>query len=797
MRKEEILTEGWRFAKTQASNCWRRSFDDSAFRQVRVPHDYAIEGPFDEKNDLQYIGIEADGRADGLAHSGRTGGLPIGERAVYRKELFVPAEQQGNRVTLEFDGVMFNSTVYVNDRKAGGWYYGYTSFEVDITNCVKFGQTNLLAVVVEPHYGMSRWYTGAGIYRKVKLVYKNPAHIAFDGVWVRSEVKGSGAELVVETDLCNRDAEEGLWLDSIVLDPDGNEAVRTTAPVHILPNQTLEQKIKLHDAQLWDQQNPRLYRLVSRLHKQEKLLDETETVFGIRTLEFNQQGFYLNGKKTPIKGVCLHHDQGALGTAVNKDAIERQLDALMEMGCNSIRTSHNPPCRELLELCDQKGLLVMDEAFDEWRSWSKVTGGYAFNFDEEAEKDLTALVRRDRSHPCVFLWSIGNEVPDQDCAQGAATAKWLTDLCHRLDPTRLVTAGFNRVESAMKNHLADFVDIIGVNYWQDKYEHYRQLRPDALFIASETQSALSSRGVYGFPVPECFKAAEVTESGLLDSYDMLGPAWGCIPDQQFKALEDCPWMLGEYVWTGYDYLGEPTPFYEKWPSRSSYFGIFDLAGLPKDRYYAFKAHWSEQPVLHIFPHWTWPGREGKITPVHCYTSWPQAELFVNGVSQGVRKKVEGDTYRAYRLRWDEVCYEPGEITVKAMDETGTVRQCETIRTAGKPAALELLANKQSLAADGESLVFVTARIVDENGNFCPEADSVIRFAAENGCFLASDGGDQTSLLTFADPAKPAFKGALVGIFQSPEQDETGMLTIRAEGEGLSSAQIRIPLHAKQ
>lgn len=795
MRKEELLTEGWRFAKTHASNCWRRSFDDSNFRQVRVPHDYAIEGPFDENNDLQYIGIEADGRADGLAHSGRTGGLPIGERAVYRKQLFIPGEQQGGRITLEFDGVMFNSTVYVNDHKAGGHYYGYTSFEVDITDFVKFGQQNLVAVVVEPHYGMSRWYTGAGIYRKVKLLYKDPAHIAFDGVWVRSEVQGENAKLVVETDLCNGDAEEGLWLDSIVLDPDGNEVARTSAPVHILKAQTLEQRMELCGVQLWEQENPRLYRMVSRLHKEDELLDETETVFGVRTLEFNKEGFFLNGHKTPIKGVCLHHDQGALGTAVWKDAIERQLDDLIEMGCNSIRTSHNPPCRELLELCDQKGLLVMDEAFDEWRSSSKVTDGYAFNFDDEAEKDLTALVRRDRNHPCVFLWSIGNEMPDQGVAQGAATTKWLTDICHRLDPTRLVTAGFNQVKRAIQNHLTDFVDIIGVNYWQDEYDEYRELCPNALFIGSETQSALSSRGVYEFPVPESFRAAQATESGLLDSYDMLGPAWGCIPDQEFKALEDHPWMLGEYVWTGYDYLGEPTPFYEEWPSRSSYFGIFDLAGIAKDRYYSFKAHWTDKPVLHIFPHWTWPGREGKITPVHCYTSWPQAELFVNGVSQGVCKKVKSATYQAYRLRWDEVCYQPGEITVKAMDETGKVCQCETIHTAGEPAKLELWANRESLVANGESLVFVTARILDKDGNLCPDASNAIHFEAQNGRFLASDGGDQTSLLPFADPEKPAFKGMLVGIFQSPANGQEGALTVKAEAEGGLKAELRIPLRA--
>ncbi len=422
-----------------------------------------------------------------------------------------------------------------------------------------------------------------------------------------------------------------------------------------------------------------------------------------------------------------------------------------------------------------------------------VVRGYAFDFDKEAERDLTALIKRDRNHPSVFLWSIGNEIPDQGFEQGAATTKWLTDLCHRLDPTRLVTAGFNQKEDAIQNRLVDFVDIIGINYAHDRYEELHKLRPDALFLASETQSAVTSRGIYYFPVPEESTAAQVTKSGLLSSYDMERPNWGCIPDQEFKALKDAPYMLGEYVWTGFDYLGEPTPFYVEWPSRSSYFGIVDLAGIPKDRFYSFQSHWTDRSVLHVFPHWTWPGREGQITPVHCYTSWPKAELFVNGVSQGVQQKTEDGECESYRLRWKDVCYEPGEITVVAMDESGTEMARETIYTAGEPAAIELSANRTEALADGESLVFVTARVVDAKGNFCPTAQLPIRFEAENGTFLASDGGDQTSLLPFAQPEKPAFSGCLVGIFQSPKTAGSGSMTVRASAKGLAGAELSIAL----
>lgn len=791
MRNKEILRDRWQFARTISSNAMYRSFDDSDFETVKVPHDYAIEGPFAEDNDLQDIGIAADKQGK-MLHTGRTGGLPIGERAVYRKRLFIPAERRGDRVTLEFGGVMFNATVYVNDQKAGHQYYGYTSFEVDITDYLRFGEENLLAVVVEPHYGMSRWYTGAGIYRKVALVYKNPAHIAYNGIYVTAQPEGEGARITVETEIENRTAEEGLWLDSIVLDPDGNEAARVSSPVHIL-SQTLQDKLFLPKAQKWEQNSPKLYQLVSRLHRGEEVLDETSTTFGVRSLEFTQEGFFLNGVKTPIKGVCLHHDLGALGAAMHLDALERQLDMMLEMGCNSIRTSHNPPCEELLDLCDRKGLLVLDEAFDEWRAESKVVRGYAFDFDREAEKDLTALIKRDRNHPSVFLWSIGNEVPDQGYAQGAATTKWLTDLCHRLDPSRLVTAGFNQVDDAFQNRLVDFVDIIGINYAHDRYEEFHKLRPNALFLASETQSAVTSRGIYDFPVPEESVPVKVTESGLLSSYDMERPNWGCIPDQEFKALKDAPYMLGEYVWTGFDYLGEPTPFYVEWPSRSSYFGIVDLAGIPKDRFYAFQSHWSDKPVLHLFPHWTWPGREGQITPVHCYTSWPMAELFVNGVSQGVQKKTEGGECDSYRLRWNDVRYEPGEITVVAMDETGKEMARKTLRTADKPAKLEISVNRAEIPTDGESLVFATVRVLDEKGNFCPTAELPIRFEAENGTFLASDGGDQTSLLPFAQPEKPAFSGCLVGIFQSPKTAESAGMTIRAVAEGVEAAEKTIAL----
>lgn len=795
MRRVSFLKDGWKFRRCNDSDAMRVKYDDSRWETVRVPHDYAICGPFDEKYDLQYMGIAADGRPDGAKHSGRTGGLPTGERGVYRKKVFIPAECCNDVITLEFGGVMFDADIYVNDKKAGSRFYGYSSFQVDISSFVRFGEENLISVTCNPRFGFSRWYPGAGIYRDVKLLFKSRAHVAYNGTYVvsRMDWEKNAAHIDIQTEVCNYDAVEGLFLTSILYDAENQEICRTASPVHIERCQTVLQKLCIENPALWELSNPVQYRLVSELTVGETLCDRYETLFGVRTIEVSRDGgLLLNKKQVKIKGVCQHHDLGALGAAMHVDALERQLDLLMEMGCNSIRTSHNPPATELLDLCDKKGLLVMDEAFDEWRSSSKVEHGYAYNFDECAKEDLIDLIKRDRNHPCVYVWSIGNEIMDQFVLQGAATAKFLADLVRLNDPTRPVTTGYNAPGSAIKNKLADQIDIVGLNYSTGNYREFYDQNPDYLFIGTETQSCVSSRGEYAFPVQKCYdKEGQVAPGRFhLTSYDMCAPGWGCPPDVQFEALQENPFMIGEYVWTGFDYLGEPTPFYEEWPSRSSYFGILDLAGLPKDRYYSFQSKWTDTPVLHIFPHWNWEGREGEVTPVHCYTNYERVELYVNGVSMGIRQKTDENTFTRNRMMWDDVVYQPGELKAVALDSENRTLAETVIKTASAPYGIELTANKEAITADGESLVFITAKIVDQDGNLCPRADNEIDFQVENGEFLASDAGDQTSLVPFQNSRKPAFNGYIVGIIRSCKECE-GEMIVTVSAEGLKGAMIRI------
>ena len=787
MRKEEILKHDWKFLQTKRLEAYRKNFDDSHFQTVRIPHDYAITGPFSENCDLQFTAITPDGRPEGEVSTGRTGGLPIGERGVYRKNIFIGADHRSEKIFLEFDGVMFQSTVYVNDIKVACQYYGYTSFQADITDAVVFGEENLISVVTEPHYGFSRWYTGAGIYRNVKLVFKPPFYIDYNGVYISS---GSDGSVHIETDVINSRSEEGFWLDSLICDASGNTVSSVSAPLHTSPGQTVLQRSHIPQVHLWNTDDPYMYTLISRIRFNDEITDEVRTAFGVRSLTFERNGFFINGKKLPFKGVCLHHDLGALGAAAEKDAISRQLDIMLEMGCNAIRTSHNPAAPEFLDLCDQKGILVIEEAFDEWRNDSKTDQGYAFRFDKEARRDIEQMLRRDRNHPCIIMWSIGNEIPDQEFKQGAATAKWLTDICHKNDPSRLVTAAFDRPEKAMANGLTDCVDVIGINYHHAFYEDYLKARPNSVFYGSETNSTFSSRGVYYFGTKDEI-LEETGKTLLITSYDTEYPHWGSTPDQEFEALDRHPEFLGEFVWTGFDYIGEPTPFYAQWPSRSSYFGIVDLAGLPKDRYYSYQSRWTDKPVLHPFPHWTWPGMEGKAIPVHCYTSFPQAELFINGKSYGIRRKNDSGAFAENRLIWENVVYEPGELKVAAMDSAGNHVMERAVYTAKAPAGIILSADRKNLPADGDSLVFVTASIVDGDGNLCPTACSEIKFSVENGQFLASDGGDQTSLIPFQSDTKPAFNGFLVGIFRAAGHPDGRHMEITAESPGIPTAKITV------
>lgn len=508
------------------------------------------------------------------------------------------------------------------------------------------------------------------------------------------------------------------------MDEKGNLVTKTSSTENIKGDKCVfNQKLSVRNPELWSVKNPYLYKVVSNVYVGDKLYDTYNTSMGFRSFKFDKdKGFFLNGENVKLKGVCLHHDLGPLGAAVNYRALERQLKIMQEMGCNAIRTSHNPPTPELLELCDKMGFLVQVEAFDEWRI-GKNRNGYNILFDEWAERDLTAMIHRDRNHPSVIMWSIGNEVREQNYNKGAETARFLTDICHREDPTRPVTAGFNSHNNAIKNGLADVVDIVGFNYKPHDYKNKHEKFPDYIIYGSETASTVSSRGVYKFPVKE-WKSAYYDDYHV-SSYDLEYPGWASTPDTEFLQQDECSFIAGEFVWTGFDYLGEPTPYNEGTPARSSYFGIVDLAGLKKDRFYLYQSRWSDKPVLHVLPHWNWEERIGENVPVYCYTNYPKAELFVNGKSMGVRWKSNNSKYERYRLMWNDVVYQPGEIKVVAYKEDGSVAETQVVKTAGRSYRIRTTVDRREISADGKDLAFVTIEVIDKDGNLCPRADNLL------------------------------------------------------------------------
>jgi len=786
-----LLDSGWRFTRSDPEAAADASLDDSDWERVRVPHDWAITGPFDRENDLQIAMIWEDGERKPSEHTGRTGGLPHVGLGWYRKTFTAPDGSEGKRFFVEFDGVMSHSTVYVNGQEVGSWPYGYASFCFEITDHVRLDGENVLAVRVDNPPSASRWYPGAGIYRNVRLTIVNPVHVAHWGTYITyinaPDVVGDEATVTVRTEVVNQgDGPSEVELTTEIVDP-ADRQVGTVSSTHTVSEaECVEHTVRVRDARRWDVDDPQLHQAASKLVVNGEVVDRYVTPFGVREIAFDaNDGFSLNGRRLQLKGVCLHHDLGPLGAAVSRRAIERQLEMLKEMGCNAIRTSHNPPAPELLELCDTMGFVVIDEAFDEWKS-GKCENGYHTLFDEWAEKDLVAMIRRDRNHPCIIMWSIGNEIGEQRAEGGAEVAQFLTDICHREDPTRPVTAALNQSDDAIKNGLADVVDVPGWNYKCQMYQKYREEHPEWVQYGSETESCVSSRGEYYFPVAE---EKDVRRETLqVTSYDVADPGWGYPPDYEFKALEECPSMLGEFVWTGFDYLGEPTPYKEEWPSRSSYFGIIDLCGLPKDRYYLYQSHWSDREVLHLLPHWNWEGREGETTPVHCYTSYDSAELFLNGRSLGVRKKDPEGVYERYRLIWEDVRYEPGELKVVALDDAGRPAAEKLIRTAGAPARIELAPDRREIQANGADLSFITVRITDEDGNVCPVADNLVRFELEGpGEIVAVGNGNAASTEPFVADYRKAFHGLCVVIVRSTEEGE-GEVRVRAVSDGLREAE---------
>lgn len=775
-REVQLLDTGWRFINHDIPLATINQIDDTTWQNVTVPHDWAIAGPFDMTIDLQAVQVLEDGDKKAKLRTGRTGALPCFGIGWYRKVLPVSKEDEGKRVFVEFDGAMSRSKVYLNGVYVGEWPYGYSSFSFELTKLLQYGKENVLSVRLENKEESSRWYPGAGIYRNVRLVKTAPVRVAHWGTYITTPVvSNKQGEVNIKTEI---DGNAALNLVTEIYDAKGKKVGTASSNKKADGNATLEQTIKVNKPNLWSIEKPNLYTAVSKIFIGKIQKDEYKTVFGFRTIHFDKdKGFFLNGKSVKFKGVCLHHDLGPIGTAVNYRATERQLVMMKEMGANAIRTSHNPPSLELLKICDSIGLMVQVEAFDEWKN-GKNTNGYGEFFDEWAEKDLTAMIKRDRNHPSVVIWSIGNEVREQGMPEGREIARSLTKICHNLDPTRPVSSGFNNHNAAIKNELAAEVDLVGFNYKPFDYLKKHKEYPNFTIYGSETASTVSSRGVYKFPVTETKKAWYTDYQ--LSSYDLEACSWATTPDYEFQYQDDSEFISGEFVWTGFDYLGEPSPYNEGTPAKSSYFGIVDLAGLPKDRYYLYQSKWSDKPVFHVLPHWTWPERLNQKVPVFCYTNYPKAELFVNGKSMGIKQKDKSNTYTRYRLIWDDVVYEPGEIKVVAYDDNNKAVAEQVIRTAGDSYSIRLTADRNKIKSDGKDLSFVTVEILDKNGNLCPKADNLLFFDVSGaGKLKAVCNGDATDQTSFVSKYMRTFNGKMVVTLES--ETKSGEIVLKVSG----------------
>ena len=810
-RREFLLEKGWRFTRTDDSTAVRTDYDDSRWQRVTVPHDWAIYGPFNPNNDRQNVAIVQDGQIEPSEHAGRTGGLPFVGAGWYRTRFDVPefGAKQDKRVTLQFDGAMSGAQVWVNGKKAGEWPYGYNSFYFDVTPYLNAdGMNNTVAVRLENLPESSRWYPGAGLYRNVHVVVTDGAHIPVWGTYVTTpEVNDRFAKVNLKTEVVLPEGFEPnrYRLATEILDSAGRVVTGATSKLSEYDGGVFVQNFVIDNPALWDLENPVLYTAVSKLYEGNDLKDEYSTPFGIRTIEVRpDDGFYLNGRKTVFKGVCNHHDLGPLGAAVNEAAIRRQVRMLKDMGANAIRTSHNMPAPELVRACDEMGMMLMVETFDEWRS-PKCQNGYNRLFDAWAEKDLVNVIRHYRNAPSVVMWCIGNEVPEQGMEHGAKIAHWLQSIAHREDPTRPVTQGMDNPGAVINNNFAAVMEVPGFNYRPFMYpENYRKL-PQRIILGTETASTVSSRGVYKFPVVRA--AMKTYPDHQASSYDVEHCGWSNLPEDDFIQHEDLPYAFGEFVWTGFDYLGEPTPYYTNWPSHSSLFGIIDLAGIPKDRYYLYRSHWNPSAeTLHILPHWTWPEeRIGDTIPVFVYTNYPSAELFINGVSQGIRTKdttirVEGsytkeaqasfERQKRYRLMWMDTKYEPGTVRVVAYDSTGRAVATEEIHTAGKPYRIELTADRTVLDATGRDLSFINVRVVDRDGNLCPDDTREIKFKVKGaGSYRAAANGNPASLELFHLPQMKLFSGQLTAIVQSAEAP--GKIVFEATAPGVRGATLTL------
>ncbi|HWH71270.1 MAG TPA: glycoside hydrolase family 2 TIM barrel-domain containing protein [Candidatus Sulfotelmatobacter sp.] len=789
-RRVENFNRDWKFARGSQPGAEAAGFDDGSWQAVRLPHDWAISGPYEPQGD---------------AHTGK---LPWRGEGWYRKQFLLPTAEAGRRVYLDFDGVMALPTVYVNGQKAGGWDYGYMSFRVDATDLVRFGQTNLVAVHVDTRSHNSRWYPGAGIYRKVQLVFASPVHVAHWGTFVSTpEVSDTAATVRVRTTIeSHQETETHAELETILLDPKGKVVAqqRASAPVAGKASHEFDQRLQVLQPQRWDVTSPRLYRAVSRVLVEGQPVDTSETPFGIRTFEFTaNDGFHLNGRRVQLYGVNLHHDHGPLGAAFFTRAMERQLQIMKEMGVNAIRTSHNPPAPELLDLCDRMGLVVWDEVFDKWDGTA--TRPKEVSMPDHGQKQIGDFVRRDRNHPSVVVWSAGNEIWDLEGGKftdSPGLLRQMVGFFKEGDTTRPVALA-HCVSDSPKSALDDALDVTGWNYAR-RYALSREKRPQLPIIYSESASAYSTRGHYELPLPE--KKDAYSPSARISSYDLNCASYSDLADTEFALMERDRFVAGEFVWTGFDYLGEPVPFVaEGWShftarklsreeeSRISSFGIVDLVGIPKDRFYLYRAHWApEKKTIHILPHWNWPDRVGQTIPVFVYTSGDTAELFLNGKSLGKRSKnpQADNVLDRYRLRWENVGYQPGVLKAVAYQKGRKLGEA-VMRTAGAPAKLRLTPDRSKIGSDGDDLCYVLVEALDQQGNLCPLAMNEVTFGLTGPATIAGVGnGDHHFPAEFDTDQVSLFYGKAMLIVRANE-GRGGRIGIKAESSGLKAARAAV------
>jgi len=759
----------WKFQLGDVPVAETVGFDDSSWRKLNVPHDWSIEGEFSEKNPATPGG----------------GALP-GGIGWYRKSFKVSAEDLKGSVFIDFDGIYQNSEVWINGHSLGKRFYGYSSFRFELTPYLVAGDKgNIIAVKVDNSLQPnSRWYSGSGIYRNVWLVTTGKTYIAHWGTFVTTpEITAAKAKIKIVTRIKNTpSAHQKVVLKTVILDPAGNKVgvgkIETNGVKDSIFSTTFYFEVK--NPVLWSLEAPKMYSAVSNVFVDGKLVDSYTTPFGIRSFEFNaEKGFFLNGKNLKINGVCNHQDLGCLGSAINKRALERQMEILKGMGCNAIRTSHNPPAPELLDLADQMGFIIMDEAFDMWKK-PKNKFDYSTVWDEMHKKDLQDLVLRDRNHPSVMIWSIGNEILEQWDSTGTSIAKELAGYVRELDTSRPITSACNDPKPSNNIIRSGTLDLVGYNYHQKDFEAFPQTFPSQKFIGTETVSALMTRGVYDmpsdeirrWPVRDDWKGPKPNADNTCSSYDNVSTPWGSTHEETWKVIKKLPYLSGQFIWTGFDYLGEPTPYW--WPSRSSYFGIIDLAGFPKDVYYMYQSEWTKKDVLHIFPHWNWT--EGQIVDIWAYSNAEEVELFLNNKSLGIKKKQGDDLHLMWR-----VPFTPG--TLKAVSRTaGKEILSREVKTAGAPARLMVTADRSSIRADGNDLSFFTVDVVDQNGVIVPNADNLVKFQVEGpGAIIGVDNGDPVSHESFKAPQRKAFHGKCLVVVQSGDKTGTVKLTVVSEG----------------